>query len=422
MVSGIIAVGLMYLLGRRIYPGGRSRQASFFACSGLLFSYGFWRYSCETEIYSLAVMLALASLCSITHPSTSRISLFLGIIVGVISVLIHVLNAVPVIFVASLIYYFKKKEKENSLRHAGLSSLFVGCIYVGIFLTLGFQSLPDGTVKDGGISLMVLPRACVGLGQCLISANFLFSYEKIAEVLQIAFPYRIFSEELFLAHHISSVERIFFSVTFVLSIISLMILSGALILNFFRNKSYVDRWILLIWLSFGILPVFLMEPSNPELWILSLPPLWLLAGKLYSTGNRAIPWCIIGIIALHNSTAGIGLVRSKEWDYNATKAKWVIEHAQVEDVICTADSYVFFFYLNYWSRAEVINLHSGKWKNSGSGTTYFMGDCFQIPGPLLVRWSESSMLVNDNMARIKDECELIENDEFGGVWSLKLPD
>jgi hypothetical protein len=418
-VSGIISVGLMYVLGRRLFPGDKSRSASYLSAGAMLFSYGFWRYSCETEIYAPALMLALGCLVLVTQPHAKLLCLVCGILAGAVAILIHVLNVVPVLLVPVGFYVFSKRESRNACWHMLGVSFLVCVVYFFVWLGPGFQNLPEGTVKDGGLVLMTIPRSLVGLGQSILSANFIFAYESVAQFLQKFFPYRVFTEELYLAARISFLQRTVYSMTFIVGICSLVILWLRLVGLFVKKQRCVTRWILLAWLLAGVVPVVWLEPSNPELWILVLPPLWLLVGKLYSSSKYSIPWGILCVLLLHNSTAGIGLIRDKRGDYNAEKAQWIVEHTTVNDVVYTADSYVFSFYLDYWSRGCVINLHGVEDFVMTEGHIYLLDDCFNIPQSLLVRWPESSRRIELLMAKIKGESLKIYDDEFGGVWQLQ---
>lgn len=106
--------------------------------SGLLigFSYAYWRYSCEVEIYSLAAFLGVASLCSVfafcrsagRNPERRLGWLFVGsgLLAG-FSLTVH-LGLIPVI-VASFYYMVRRFRFKTWLLYFATAAVWVGGIY-----------------------------------------------------------------------------------------------------------------------------------------------------------------------------------------------------------------------------------------------------------------------------------------------------
>jgi hypothetical protein len=177
--------------------------------------------------------------------------------------------------------------------------------------------------------------------------------------------------------------------------------------------------ILLCWLAGTMLPTVLLEPSNPELWILVLMPMWCIFLWLSEaiSNKQRIKFVLIPAIAmlgLHNLATGMGSVRSREGDYNFRKAEWILGHAGEGDVIHTADSFVFSFYLDYWTDAEVRNVNTQDWKTGER--TFLFDDIFNHPASIGVRYPEFARKVDAVAGEQRPHSEKIRDDQFGGIW------
>jgi hypothetical protein len=115
----------------------------------------------------------------------------------------------------------------------------------------------------------------------------------------------------------------------------------------------------------------------------------------------------------------LGSIHSKETDYNFRKAEWLLKHAQTGDVLNTADSFVFTFYLNYWSgeKVEVRNLNTQSWKKGK--TTYVLGDLFAPSLPITVRYPEYINRIQQTRSILKPLSRKVHDDAFGGVWIVE---
>jgi hypothetical protein len=134
------------------------------------------------------------------------------------------------------------------------------------------------------------------------------------------------------------------------------------------------------------------------------------------------PWfvrlCVAGVclLGVHNLLVGMGMLKDRAGDYNSMKAEWVLVRGGAGDVVHTADSFVFSFYLDYWSEAEVRNANSQAWMAGDS--TYVFDDVFNPPAAVGIRYPEFAKHVAEVASELQPICRKVREDRFGGVWML----
>ncbi len=419
MLSGALALLLFFQIALQFGRGSNGRLAGV-ATLGLLFSYGFVRYACEVEIYLPAMALALAAVYAMLRARDSVRWWVAGIVFAAAAVLMHTINAALAVVVIPVFYGWISRQWKRGLLHGAATLTVVGLVYGLIHLQWGFFQPSVETAAEGGLQPGTVGKALVGLGQCVLSANFIFAYETVAEKLQTYFPYRVFSEELFAASHLPAWLKAIAPITFIFALVGLVLSAIFLLFKGFRQRAFNRTFfVLMLWLAGTVAPTLILEPSNPELWILALAPLWLLFFWL-ATNLKTIRWvtimvCLLGV---HNLVVGMGSVRNEEGDYNFKKAEWVLQQAGKNDVLNTSESFVFTFYLNYWGQAEVRNLNTQNWKLGD--TTYVFADVFNPPLAVGVRYPKFAKKVAATAKELQPQCRKVHEDLFGGIWVVEV--
>jgi len=420
MFSGAAALLLFFLIARWL-AGTSDHRLPLVATLGLLFSYGFVRYACEVEIYLPAMALALAAIYS-----ALRKRFVTGIVFASLALLMHTINAAVALAVVPSIYLLVSKDWKRAVLHGGTTLVLAGLVYFVVQNSCGTFHPPVDSASEGWLQPGTIGKAIVGLGQCILSANFVFAYGVAVEKLQALFPYRVFAEEVFAASHMPPWLKAVAPLTFALALAGLVGSAVLLLFNACRHRIF-NRvfFVLLLWLGGTMFPTLMLEPSNPELWILALAPLWAvflwLAVALRlperAVGLLALAVCLLGV---HNVVAGMGSVKDRKGDYNFGKAEWILQHAGTNDVVHTSDSFVFSFYLDYWGVAEVRNINSQDWKPGE--TTYVFGDVFNPPPAVGVRYPEFAKKVAATASELQPMCRKIRDDQFGGIWIVDMED
>lgn len=423
MLAGAASLGLFFLIAGRLQSltsGRTDRRLPWVATLGLLSTYGFVRYACEVEIYVPAMALMLAAVYSALRASNSIRWFLAGILLSALALLTHTINAATALVVVPFIYALSHRRWKQSLLHIVATLIIIGLAYGVVQNTCGTFRPATDTAAEGWLQPGTIGKAVVGFGQCILSANFVFAYEGVTEKLQALFPYRVFAEEIFAASHFPPWLKVLAPATFLSTLLAWV--GGALFLLVSAARRRIfDRtlmWILL-WLGGTLFPTLMLEPSNPELWVLVLAPLWAvflwLAVSLdLSVRMVRVVWAMVALLGVHNLVAGMGAVRNRAGDYNFAKAEWVLRQAGPDDTIHTADSFVFSFYLDYWSEAEIRNVNTQDWRSGA--TTYVFGDVFNPPPAVGVRYPLFAEKVSATAAALGPHCRKIHNDPFGGIW------
>lgn len=425
MTAGAVAVGLCYLIACLLQINAQSPATKWIpasAAAGLLFSYGFLRYACEVEIYVPAAALGLGAVYAAMQPSRSTACLIAGVIMASGAMLMHVINAALVLGAIPLYYWLIEKKPSKAVVHLCVTAILVTSVYAVVHFSCGLYRPPLDTASEGWFRPGTILKAAVGFGQCLLSGNFMFAYESVCRKLQALFPYRMFAEEIFTGAAMPVWLKTISPVTFFAALASLVTLAVSLMVRFFRHgdRDHHIYW-LLLWLCGTALPTVVLEPSNPELWIMVLIPLWLLVAWLLSQTSdaafvkRSMVVCIC-LLGAHNIIAGMGSVKSEQGDYVFSKAQWLLQETDSADVVNTADSFVFTFYLNYWGQARVRNINTQSWETGKN--TYVLGDVFDPPPAIGVRYPAYASRVAHAADELRPLCRQIHADDFGGVWII----
>lgn len=423
MVAGSAALCLFYLIAvrmQRLTETFHDKKIPLFATLGLLFSYGFLRYACEVEVYIPASAMMLAGFYCALRDDKPWLVFSLSVLFSASAILMHAINTVAGLIVIPLIYVVSMRRWKHALVHGFATLVIVGVVYWLVQNVWGTFKPATDTASEGWLRPGAFVKAVVGFGQCLLSANFLFTYQPVCEKLQSLFPYRMFAEEMFTGACLPTWLRVIAPVTFVLALVLLIFFAFRLLMLLIRRRRISGTVAcIVVWVAGAALPTLVLEPSNPELWIMAMVPLWMLCTLLVMQMSSAIVakrllMLAVLFLGIHNIVAGMGSIKARGGDYVFKKSEWLLQAAGPNDVINTADSFVFTFYLNYWSRAEIRNVNTQDW-NAGN-TTFVLDDVFNPPAAIGIRYPGQAKRVAGTAAELRPYCRKIHDDQFGGVW------
>ncbi len=419
---------------------GMSPGAAFVSAAGLGLSYGFWRYACEAEIYVPACLACLGVMwCGAVRMGSVRRAVTLGVLSGT-AVLVHVL-LVPCVFAVGVVSCWRASMRLRMF--CALSAIFTTALGYGaaIALSTGMQSAVPlhGMVQVvGRAHPMVLVKGLVGLGQSLVSGNFLFSYAGVHERLTVMFPGRNFSEEAFMGKHAGEFVR---WVPPCLLVCLVAVGALTLVLAVVRQRSSgrrrTDTGCLIsaavVTVLLYVPAVLVLEPGNPEMWIALHVPLWIIVAcavvRPLAECGRLLPAAgAVLLLGALNLSGGMMLVAEADGDYNARKGRWVIETAEEGDCIVTADSQVFARYLRYHTDACVYDIF-GKdpaslrtaWakRMSSPGRVFVFGDVLSPPSYLAQRHERRYKELSAFGREIAADVVPVHTNGFGGVYRVR---
>lgn len=423
------AVGLFALLAERRL--GLSRPIAWLAAGSLAASYGFWRYAVEAELYAPAILVSLWALYAASNPKLTPARAGMAGLLSGLAALVHIMNAL-VTLVAVPVLLVQRRQWRSLVLHTAVAA----AVFCLAFAAIGWGPRDLAQGGDGGTtsSLLAPVQGMFAFGQNLVSANFLFAFEGFREWAGRAYRGRMLEEEFFMGRHVPTATRLLTPVA--LSALVFVVFLGVrcrMRRATAGPPSSVDARMVAAagawWLSYAII-LLRFEPGNPELWIMALPPFWLvMAGWVFAPvaarGGR--DFLAAGLVALvaTNWLGGMLPLRHPEGDYNVCKAKGALSVAQPEDVILTAGGPVFLRYLRYHAPARVESLTEWPLDQleecyqaamTGPGQMYVLGD---VLGPPVV-YMQSHPVRMRKLATVAQwvarDFELAWSDEFGGGY------
>ncbi len=441
LLCGALTIALFYLLLSRIsnvFTTGSVPISIFHLPLFLAFSYNFWRYSCEGEVYIPALAATVLSLWVIVRSDLSARRVVFGGVLAAFAVLMHIANAAFAIVAMPLYYLFRKRFKLAAL-HLVVTGLFLMTVFGGIALSCGFQkgSPLRNQPAEAGFQMANLARGGVAFGQCVASGNFLFASSRFRDWIQKEYPYRMLGEEVFMGEQASPLRFWSSSVT----LLTLAIVLSALAFFVFKERRDVRNFfcrqsallaLLTVWMAVYVAVMLVLEPGNPEIWIMLLLPFWLgtsllTASLMWIRSGRYLLYAGVIVLLAHNWLGGMAMIQDEHGDYNQQKADWVIKNAQKGDIVLTAENPVFYFYLRYYCDGEVINLnHLGKCASgellqrveTAEGRVYALADTFDPPRALLEHFPEQRDKLSRFGAELLPHFRLLKDNRFDGVYEF----
>jgi hypothetical protein len=183
----------------------------------------------------------------------------------------------------------------------------------------------------------------------------------------------------------------------------------------------------LIWLLGSAVMALCFEPANPEMWICTLPPFWLLAGFVWNAvpdGRfaRWMPAALAIVLFAHNWTGGMSLVKKTDGDYCRQKSAWIMEQAQPADLILTADSHSFVTFLEYRTSARVVDakfITPAQWnvlQQQTSGRIFVFSDVMELLPPVAHRAPDAVRGIHEVSAQLQSGLKPVHHDQFGTVY------
>jgi len=438
LLSALSAAGTLFFFFLFCYKRYSLRPVSSLLATAFMgLSYGFWRYSAESEIPLIASFFVTAALYFSTDEDARKRTFVLSIIFSVLAVMMHLMNVVAVLVAIPAFYLVRRRVKAMGV-HVLLCLLLISGIY---FLTAQFAHVHgSGGARLSMVGLGSLVKACVAFVQCLISSEFMLGFKSVRAFLAELFAGRMLQEEFYLGSRLPRLHVLFALFTYCSFFILFFFCIGRaawLWKNIAENrKQYsLPRGLIalvspaLFFLGYGVLLLFI-EPGNPELWIMGLIPFALFfCGVVLlplTVDNRLwLPFLMVVVLFIHNAEA-IRMLHDPEKDYQRQKTAPMLEFVDESDLIVTAGNPVFERYLRYHVKGEVLylyNLTNAELAEGHlpevDGQIYVLGDVFEQPKSLTVRFPQRSKEIEVFAHGIKDRVSPVYSDEFGGVYRLE---
>ena len=437
LVSALSATGTLIIFYLFCYKRYSLRPiSSALATISFGMMYGFCRYAGEAEIPIIATFCMIASIFILTSQKLSLKLFFIGTLLSILSVLMHVMNTVAV-FIAIPLFFILTKKFKVLIIHIVINFFVIFMVYDHL---LDISEILRSPVKfRENLDFGIFVKATIGFFQALISFDFVLGLSNFRIFLSDLFSNRMLSEEFYFGERLSITHIIFSSITFAI----LLIITLYAVLRSIKiwNNSKIEKTILLpiegrkafilpvvFFIGYSFL-LLLIEPGNPELWVMGLMPFsLLLCGLVFvplTYDNKLwIPFLAVLILAIHNNMA-ISVLDDPSKDYNIQKSKYILSIADSNDLIITAGNPVFERHLRYHSDAKIIYLYSlpsGSYEQYDNDfdkkNIYVLGDVFEQIPSMIERFENKSEQIKIFSDKIKNNVTKINDDEFGGLYIL----
>lgn len=453
LVAVSVANGLLSAAVFAFFLARRLRMPSSIAALGagmLLATYGFWRYTLEAEIYVPACFWSIMAFYVASAPQPGyRRAAAAGLIAGS-GVLIHIFNAIPAFAGIPLLLLLRGRWRHALLSGAS-AAIPVAALYTAVYgwhMTTNwmFHPIAGDTVCESGMGGSRIVKAAIGLGQSVVSGNFLFELQSLRQMIGRMFPYRMLAEENYMGMHAPPALRLLPFATLALLAVWAAVWGGAMIRRLRQARPLIPQGLaaesplplwaaLACWFTLHAWLVVRVEPGNPEMWIMALPPLTALfcaAGltTLDLSLAQRLAASLVVLLVLHNYGGGMRLLQDPNGDYNAQKARPVLAAAGKGDIVLTAENPVFVSYLRYWSEATIENMWNWSAEQtqvryaalSSSGRRLFaLADAFAPPPSMLKRFPSAAPGIVAFGLAIRNDFVPIATNEFGGLFLRAVP-
>lgn len=424
------AATVMLLWG--LFPGAS------WAAVGLLFSYGFWRYSTTAEIYVPAGALSVAAFLSAVRSRQHAAWAGIAIVCAAAALLMHLASG-PAVLIGIPVLYACRGRWRAAIAHLICVAVLVVAIYGVVLSGPGAVLYSDDTVPRTQISTVrTWLSALVAAGHTVISGNFVFAFSGLAVRVESAFPYRMLHEEVFMGQHAPVFVRWFAPLTALGAGWGVLGLWGgavrcAFVRRFKPHRVDVALFVgAVVWLATAALLALLFEPANPEMWILALPALWLCLGCFAPTAapvasrNRVSPALALVLLLVHNAVGGFALVWRSAGDYGVQKTEWIAKHAGLGDWILTADSHSTVTCLGYLTEALVMDGRFASveyWRQTlerrPPQNVWILGEFFDPPPAIRKRLADAEQRRRELAELLAPDSVIVHQDALSTVFRWK---
>lgn len=351
-----------------------SPQTSLMGTLLLAFSYGFWRYAAEAEVYIPAIMLCLIIFHLLATENTISASKSAGLGFGAgLTILFYQPAVIPLMFAFPFLLLSKDGWPKMLLYCVtGSVTVLLGYLWgywlywpqpVDITQFVAFLSqrseefmVPSLSVKTVIVSMA---QSVFSIGHDFTSANWVFAWTPIANYVQTLFPNNVLIEEIFLAKQVGALKYPLLILQALLVAVLLWIVAKAVpLLTQLRLPR--SGWVILIWVLINGAIIGRLNPAGLEAWIMVFPGLILLASffiiePLIRT-HRSVLVVLVALLLCQNALGGMYLVSDAESDYHQVKGRWVIENSSPDDLLIVAGDASLTEAMRYLANAKVVNV------------------------------------------------------------------
>ncbi|GEM_PF-2373192 len=360
------------------------------ALTAVAFSFGYWWYTVECDVYIVPVTFVLLCLRQLIYLCRTSFRMKTHVLLGVFSALAvlyhrqHVILVFVILTSYLVIYLYRRREitpwrlVKGGLAYAAVCAAIVIAAYSAVFYFIEGAAGDDQLIRwaasnrvlsAGRLDLRAFLKAFLGVSRSIIGCHFLFSFPSVTVLLEKKLSNYLLCEEIFLVQNFKPWKSIFLLVctlasAFLAFNVAVASIRSGVIGSVFSNRSYatIRRVFLPIFLVFLLvysLFTIWWEPQNIEFWIPVIPVLVLFICTVLShvpSGKRInTKLLIICILMFTVNLFGSVLPQTcRELDYWYNFNSWLIENCGEGDLVLSGSGQVSNSYVEYYSGAKTF--------------------------------------------------------------------
>ncbi len=366
---GASALTVCYLFFRRRFF--LSRISSWLGTAIVGFSYGFWFYSINIEVYLPPLFFILLSLYTLTKKEFLASDAKRVAILHSLAILFHQVN---VLFVPVVLYcLFRRKMYKSIWTYTILSFIITITVYfvIGWFIEghttfASWLSWMQGYTVGHGywqpLSFKTPIHVLTGFGHAFIGGHFIFQLPAMQSLLQQSFQSHGLKDEIFLSSDISPYWAWILTILaiFLLILMILLIIRVVSFIKKMQSHHHVISPLLVTLFIYSIFFCFWM-PEILEFWILQMVIVWLLLiGMLpvirFPMGinnNIGLAITMVMLFTL-NYFGSIRWLQTSAKDWYYVEAQKISKEVSADDIIIVEDEWILKDYLRYYTPATII--------------------------------------------------------------------
>jgi hypothetical protein len=361
-----------------------------FSILPIAFSYGFWFYSVNIEVYAPPLFFILLALYYLTRPVLSNLDWFRVFLLHCLAIVFHQVNA---LFLPVVLWKLWEQRGQLSFIRGFIAYAIMGVALVGgAYFIVGWiveeqnsfskwiqwmRGYSSGSVFWYPLSAKTPIDVSYGFAHAMLGGHYVFQIPTVKEIINSSLASHSLGDEIYIARNIDPGMAVSLTIlTAVLGFVmiwlfvrmagnfrSLRARSGSvitpLILTFFIYSAFFTFWM----------------PEILEFWILQTVIVWLLLlgaipAKQLSPGltiPRIAAFLAIMLFCI-NYFGSIRWMQSKENDFYYVKAKTVEKTASTNDLVLMQDGWIVKDFLAYFTKvkAQPVPQKDSSWTKTDS--------------------------------------------------------
>ncbi len=342
----------------------------------LAVSYGYWRYAVEAEVYIPSILLLLLVfsqlLSSIEEPVSTLKPVSIAAILSGIAVLFYQPSVLAAFFAFPLLLLYRTRFQAllvylvlgGSVILAGYLAAYLFSVESPLTIT-GLKSflmqrssefaVPTLTI---GVFVKSIIKSALAFSHDLVSANWMFGFDGVSQLIQRIYPSHVIEEEVFAA---KTIGNLIYLPLILLLVLILVVIRLLYKLPDIPWKKCQQKPVLvcITWLVITSLIIGRLNPAGIEAWLMVLPPVWLLLGVFIIepaiiAKRGGLIWVGVTLLFAINLMGGMVMMWDPDADFDNQKGRWAVDNGNQNDLIIVVDDAGFAEYMRYLSDANVV--------------------------------------------------------------------